>query len=93
VLYGITAIFLPGHARGHTGYAFGDDLLHAGDSFYDGAAITGNPDRLLKVFERGAAALPKHIPGNHERLAALARDHGVDVFCTHDPVAFARLNA
>ncbi len=85
----VMAIPLPGHSRGHTGYAIRDGdgwFLHAGDCFYDAAAITpgARPSRYLRAFERVAAALPKLLAANHARLTEVAQRDGVTVVCTHD---------
>jgi glyoxylase-like metal-dependent hydrolase (beta-lactamase superfamily II) len=86
----VKAIPLPGHTRGHTGYAIRDGerwFLHAGDAFYHAGAITpgARPSRYLQIFERAAAARPRLLSDNHRRLAEVAQHTEVTVACTHEP--------
>lgn len=86
---------LPGHSKGHAGVAVRAGrrgwLLHAGDAFYHGSAISetkggGTHPRTLRAFEKVLAAQPRRIVGNHDRLRDLATDPGIsiDIFCSHD---------
>ncbi len=86
----VKALPLPGHSRGHTGYAVRDGdrwFLHAGDAFYHAGVITpgARQSRYMQVFERGAAALPKLTASNHARLTEVAQRDDVTVVCTHEP--------
>lgn len=98
-LPGILAIPLPGHTVGHIGVAVATDdrwLLHAGDAFYSGLQLHPLP----MAFGFGGTGLGTPNPrlitqriANARRLSALSRKHRdeVDVFCTHDRLAFDRL--
>ncbi len=87
----VKAFRLPGHSRGHTGYAIRDGdgwFVHAGDAFYDGASIRrgAEPTRYLKVFAKVAAAEPGRVGETQARLTELAQhDDVAAVVCTHDP--------
>ena len=93
---GLWAIPLPGHTRGHTGYAIetgdGELLIHAGDAFYNAAQLVhgGVVPRGIRIFERLAAAKPGLTAGNHERLVAANREPGVTVVCSHDPALITK---
>lgn len=94
----VVALPLPGHTRGHTGYAVRDGdgwLLHAGDAFYDGAALDPDtqPGRLLRLFARGGAVQPGLAAAQPARLRTAAQDPAVRVVCTHDPAQLARAQA
>lgn len=83
----VFAIPLPGHTRGHTGYALRADagwLVHAGDSFYESSSISGTPNRRIETLERTFAVTPGQIAEIHRRLAAWAA-RGITVLCSHDP--------
>lgn len=94
---GLLMIPLPGHTRGHAGYAIdtgGRWLLHAGDSFYFRGTIDGRSrvPLIARVQEALLAHDRRQVRGNHERLAALyaGRDPGLDIICSHDPALFER---
>lgn len=86
----VRAFRLPGHSRGHTGYAIRDGdrwCVHAGDAFYDHRSITPGerPSRTLRVFARVAAAEPGRNAETQARLTELAQQSDVaTVVCTHD---------
>ncbi len=93
----VVALPLPGHTRGHTGYAIRDGdgwLLHAGDAFYHEATLDpssgARASRFLRIFERAAAVLPDLLAARHRELQALARDAAVEVVCSHDPALLRR---
>ncbi|MBO9533949.1 MAG: MBL fold metallo-hydrolase [Solirubrobacteraceae bacterium] len=89
---GILAIPLPGHTRGHTGYAIpqGDGwLVHAGDTFYVAGQIADEDHGLpvgwgVAPFEFFAAAMPWKIRSTHRKLRALAKHDDITIVCSHD---------
>jgi glyoxylase-like metal-dependent hydrolase (beta-lactamase superfamily II) len=96
---GIVLVSLPGHSRGHAGVAIDTGegwLLHAGDSYYDRAEITGgDPGRAIRLAQRSLAFDHAALLVNQSRLAELQRTHESDlrVFCAHDPSELADLAA
>ncbi|UJA19076.1 MBL fold metallo-hydrolase [Thermoleophilia bacterium SCSIO 60948] len=94
----VLALELPGHTRGHTGYAvrIGDGwFVHAGDAFYHSGLLEpgGRQSRFFTLFERLVASQPQHLAPNHERLRALASRADVEVVCTHSPELLQRSRA
>lgn len=96
----VVALPLPGHTRGHTGYAIRDGdgwMVHAGDAYYHAAVVDpaagARQPRTLQVFERVGGVLPGLTAGNHGRLRAIAQDPSVTVVCTHDPSQLAQAQA
>lgn len=92
----VVAIPLPGHTRGHAGYAIRDGdgwLLHAGDAFYHEPTIHSaagpRASRFWQVFEVVVAARPQLIRENHRKVRAAAATDGVRVVCSHDPALLA----
>ena len=89
---------LPGHSSGHLAVAVqtaGGWLLHAGDAYFHGATLTGEPvpwaNRAFSRIVDTDAALAQR---QRVRLAALARGHeDVRVVCAHDPSDFERAAA
>jgi glyoxylase-like metal-dependent hydrolase (beta-lactamase superfamily II) len=90
---------LAGHTRGHAAVAVESAsgwLLHAGDAYAhrgslrpdDGAPVPP----AVTAYERAVAADWAGAFRNHARLRALAArdDPGLTVFCSHDPVEYAR---
>jgi glyoxylase-like metal-dependent hydrolase (beta-lactamase superfamily II) len=93
---GLLLVPLPGHTRGHAGYAIDSGtrwLLHAGDAFYFRGTLDGRSpvpwvarlQESLLAFDRG------QVRDNHARLAALYRrgDPDLDIVCAHDPALLA----
>ena len=94
----VLALELPGHTRGHTGYAVRRDegwFVHAGDAFYHSGAIEpgARQSRFFGFFERLIATLPDRLAPNHERLRAAAAREDVTVVCTHSPELLERARA
>ena len=96
----VHALPLPGHTRGHTGYALRTGsgwLVHAGDAFYHPGSVDpggGRASRFLQVFERAVAVQRNKLAENHRRLREVAaRDDVKAVVCTHDPQQLADLQA
>lgn len=94
----VLALELPGHTRGHTGYAVrvGDGwFVHAGDAFYHSGAIEpdGRQSRFFAFFERVIASFPDRLAANHERLRAAAARDDLTVVCTHSPELLERAQA
>ncbi|MBA2349328.1 MAG: MBL fold metallo-hydrolase [Solirubrobacterales bacterium] len=92
----IAMIPLHGHTSGHTGVAVdtGDGwLLHAGDAYLDHGEIASPPrrGRALTAYHRVNSVDEALRRTNVERLAELARDPAVSVFCAHDPLELRRL--
>ncbi|MCP9950886.1 MBL fold metallo-hydrolase [Actinomadura madurae] len=97
---GIVLISLPGHSRGHAAVAVdaGDRwVLHAGDSFYHRAQISGSSraPTALTVMERFIAHDWKKVRANHRRLTELSReaDPGLLLVNAHDPELLRRAQA
>lgn len=94
---GLLLVPLPGHTRGHAGYAIdtgGRWLLHAGDAFYFHGSLDGRSPvpMVAKIQERLLAFDHIQVRRNHARLGELVvRDgHELDVICSHDPALFAK---
>ncbi|WP_118135394.1 MBL fold metallo-hydrolase [Oceanicella sp. SM1341] len=95
VAEGLLMVPIPGHSRGHTGYAVRQGqrwLLHVGDMFYHRETLESGgcvPWTLRGV--ENVTAFDRHaIAGNHRHAADLharARD-AIDIVCTHDPEGF-----
>ncbi|GBQ96098.1 MBL fold metallo-hydrolase [Gluconobacter cerinus] len=86
---------LPGHTRGHCGYAIDTGerwLLHAGDAFYYLGTLDGlsKVPLLARIQEKLLAFDFGQVRSNHARLAALyARaEPDLDIICAHDPALF-----
>lgn len=94
----ILAVPLPGHTRGHSGYAIDSGngwLLHAGDSFMVESSI--DPEQphtpfAVKLYETGALVRDAYRE-NQRRLRELKHLHGhqVTVINSHDAAVFARV--
>ncbi|MFH1464845.1 MAG: MBL fold metallo-hydrolase [Pseudomonadota bacterium] len=92
----ILRVPLPGHTRGHCGYAVaaGDGwLLHAGDALLDRRELGfwGRPPLGVRAYHRATAW---DFGRRKESLAALQRchqghGHEVEILCTHDAAGFA----
>ena len=94
----VAMIPLHGHTAGHSGYAIrrGDGwLLHCGDAYLHHEEVGAPPacSRPRRVYHRLNSHDAAARRANADRLSDLARDHGdeVTLFCSHDPVEFARL--
>ncbi|WP_197461316.1 MBL fold metallo-hydrolase [Acetobacter malorum] len=92
---GLLMVPLPGHTRGHCGYAIdtgGRWLLHAGDAFYYLGTLDGRSKvpLLACIQERLLAFDFRQVRNNHARLAALQADAepDLDIICAHDPALF-----
>lgn len=97
----VLVIPLAGHSRGHVGVAVDTGerwLLHAGDAYTFPSAVAGGAagatSRALHLL-LGHPSYPRAQLHNMRRLAALIAEHSdaVEVFCSHDRLAFARLAA
>jgi glyoxylase-like metal-dependent hydrolase (beta-lactamase superfamily II) len=90
----ILRVPLPGHTRGHCGYALrGDDgwLLHAGDAILDRRELGfwRHPPIALRAYQRSLAI---DVRARKRSRAALARCHAehaheVAIICTHEAAA------
>jgi glyoxylase-like metal-dependent hydrolase (beta-lactamase superfamily II) len=90
----ILRVPLPGHTRGHCGYAVRGErgwLLHAGDAIMDRRELGfwRHPPVALRAYLRAVAV---DLPARKRTRAALARchqEHGheVDIVCTHEAAA------
>ncbi len=97
----IAMIALPGHSRGHAGYAIntgGGWLLHCGDAYLHRGEVAWptQTTRGRRLYHQINSADARLRQANADRLAELSRDHGdeVTLFCSHDPVEFdAQVNA
>lgn len=96
----ILALPMPGHSRGHAAIAVDTGhgwLVHAGDAYFhrsvtERGSASGTP-WALRCVERLIATDYKRVRANHALLAELAKQDGVTVFSSHDPVEFERLAA
>src|SRR3954447_16484982 len=93
----VAMIPLHGHTAGHSGYAVrrADGwLLHCGDAYLHHEEVAAPPacSRPRRVYHRLNSHDAAARRANADRLSDLARDHGdeVTLFCSHDPVEFAR---
>ena len=89
---GLLLVPLPGHTRGHAGYAIDTGngwLLHAGDAFYYQCTLDGRSKMPLaaRIQETLVSFNRRQVAENQARLAELyARSgSGVDIICSHDP--------
>lgn len=97
----VVIVPLHGHTRGHAGIACRRDdghwLLHAGDAFFHRDQLADPPrcPASLAAFQRLMAVDDSARVRNLGRLQELARDHAADVtvFCAHDKVSLATLQA
>lgn len=94
---GLLMVPLPGHTRGHCGYAIdtgGRWLFHAGDSFYYQGTLDGltKPPLAARIQERLVAFDYGMVKSNHTDLAALYAkgDPDLDIICAHDPALFVK---
>jgi glyoxylase-like metal-dependent hydrolase (beta-lactamase superfamily II) len=102
----VVALPLPGHTRGHAAFAVVSDdrtLVHAGDAYFHRGSVNGTKIHSgSKMMEAINAVDRKAVAANHEKLAELVRHakatapanvsgSNLQVFCSHDPVEFARL--
>jgi glyoxylase-like metal-dependent hydrolase (beta-lactamase superfamily II) len=91
----IVAVALPGHTRGHTGYAIergGEHgakwLLHGGDSHFSRFQIDPDAPKappMIRAFYRLAQYDPHVQQQTLARLIELHDDPDVDIICSHDP--------
>ncbi len=94
----ILLVPLVGHTPGHTGVAVRDGdrwLLHCGDAFFHQGTLS-DPPRVplaLRVFDHLLQTDGAQRIHNQARLRALAANHGheIDIFCSHDPMAWRQL--
>ena len=86
---------MPGHTRGHAAVAVRSAdgwLVHAGDAFFHRGAVRRKTVPLgFRAFEAVVAVDRVLVASNHERLATLADEPDVTVFCAHDPVQLRAL--
>lgn len=92
----ILLVALHGHTPGHCGVAIrrpdGAWLLHAGDSFYSQRQIAASPappPSLLGKFEKKASNNDDERLASLSALRRISAEHGVTVFCSHDPQGLA----
>ncbi len=85
----VVLIPLVGHTFGHVGVAVRVRerwLLHAGDAYFHHDELRGERAPLvLEAFQRVAAMDAKQRVHNRDRLAELAGQESVEIFCAHDP--------
>lgn len=94
----ILLVPLAGHTHGHAGVAVNTDdgwLLNAGDAYFFRGQLASEPHCPpgLSVFERALQADRDARIGNQRRLGELARTGDATVFCAHDPVELAGMQA
>jgi glyoxylase-like metal-dependent hydrolase (beta-lactamase superfamily II) len=96
----ILLIPLPGHTLGHTGVAVkrGEGwMLHCGDAYFHHGEVQTPPycPPGLRAFGALNQVDATARRANVERLRELAERHGdgVELLCSHDPVAFERHEA
>lgn len=99
-LEGIALIPLGGHSPGHCGVAVQGEtgwLLHAGDAFFDRAALRRDARRVpagLRAFERLVADNTAAYFASQAVVADFAAKHSdVQIFCAHDAVQFDAFSA
>jgi glyoxylase-like metal-dependent hydrolase (beta-lactamase superfamily II) len=87
----ILRVPLPGHTRGHCGYALRTEqgwLLHAGDAIMDRRELGfwRHPPVALRVYLRGVAVDVRARKRSRASLARCHQDHGheVEIVCTHE---------
>ncbi len=90
----ILRVPLPGHTRGHCGYALRTSagwLLHAGDAILDRRELGfwRHPPMAVRAFHRGMAVDVRQRKRSHDQLRRCHLDHGheVEIVCTHDAAA------
>ncbi len=90
----ILRVPLPGHTRGHCGYALRVDagwLLHAGDAILDRRELGfwRHPPVALRAYHRAMAVDVRQRKRSHDRLRRSHLDHGheLEIVCTHDAAA------
>lgn len=91
----IVAVALPGHSRGHTGFALDLDgqsgprwLLHGGDSFFSHRQIESDRDDappLIRLFHRLSQFDARDRRRTMAHLRRLEADPQVELVCSHDP--------
>ncbi len=96
----ILALPMPGHSLGHACIAVDTGegwLVHGGDAyFHRSEAERGDTSAVpwaLRRIEKFIAADYERVQVNHAALADLAKQDGVTVFSSHDPVEFDRLTS
>ena len=88
-----------GHTRGHAAIAVRRDegwLLHAGDAYFHRDEMAAKPccPFGLRLFQAAVGVDNADRRRNQARLRELATGHAdVNVFCSHDPVEFARASS
>jgi glyoxylase-like metal-dependent hydrolase (beta-lactamase superfamily II) len=96
----ILLVPLPGHTRGHAGVAVrtGDGwLFNAGDAYFYRGEV-GSPERRctpgLRAYQRLMETDRSIRLANQDRVRRLSLDQDAElrIFCSHDPVEFARLS-
>jgi glyoxylase-like metal-dependent hydrolase (beta-lactamase superfamily II) len=92
----ILRVPLPGHTRGHCGYAVRGErgwLLHAGDAIFDRRELGfwRHPPVALRAYQRSLAVDVRARKRSRGALAAChqERGHEVDIICTHEAAALA----
>jgi glyoxylase-like metal-dependent hydrolase (beta-lactamase superfamily II) len=82
---------LPGHTRGHCGYAIRSEhgwLLHAGDAILDRRELGfwRHPPVALRAYQRSLAVDVRARKRSRAALAHCHQEHGheVEILCTHD---------
>ncbi len=92
----ILRIPLPGHTRGHTGYALRSErgwLLHAGDAIFDRRELGfwRHPPVALRAYQRSISVDVRQRKASRGALARCHDQHGheVEVICAHEAAALA----
>ena len=90
----ILRVPLPGHTRGHCGYAIRVDagwLLHAGDAILERRELGfwRHPPMGLRIYHRVMAADLRLRKRSHDQLRRCHQEHGheIEIVCTHDAAA------
>ncbi len=85
---------LPGHTRGHTGYALRGEhgwVLHAGDAIFDRRELGfwRHPPVALRAYQRSLAVDVRARKRSRAALAHCHQEHGheVEILCTHEASA------
>jgi len=92
---------LIGHTRGHCGVAVkseGKWLFHCGDAYFDRTQIEAGstvPPPGIRLHQKWASVDAEASRVAQSRITEILTRHGAEVslFCSHDPIEYARLSA